>query len=209
MTNKIADISIVDYGVSNVGSIQNMLRKIGFSVEVISSPEKILSSKKIILPGVGSFDNGMSALEGLGLVEAIKVKLLSEKTPFLGICLGMQLLSNGSEEGIKAGLGIIPGKCVKIRPAGLNPVKVPHMGWNVPVVIQDNVVLGVSDKSSRFYFTHSYHFVCENQDNVIAIVDHGANLTAMVQQKNVFGVQFHPEKSHRFGISILTNFGRL
>jgi imidazole glycerol-phosphate synthase subunit HisH len=207
--NQIADISIVDYGVSNVGSIQNMLRKIGFSVEIVSSPEKILSSKKIILPGVGSFDNGMAALEDLCLVEAIKVKLLSEKTPFLGICLGMQLLSNGSEEGCKAGLGIISGECVKIRPTDSNPVKVPHMGWNVPVVLQDNAILEMSDETARFYFTHSYHFVCDNQDDVLATVNHGIDLTAIVQHKNVFGVQFHPEKSHRFGINILSNFGML
>jgi len=207
--SQTADISIIDYGVSNVSSINNMLKKIGFNVEVISSPQKILRAKRIILPGVGSFDNGMSALEDLGLDDAIKAKMLGGQTPFLGICLGMQLLSNGSEEGIKDGLGIIPGRCVKIRSVDDNTIKVPHMGWNVPEVLQKNALVDTSKRSTRFYFTHSYHFVCDNQDHVIAVVEHGAKLTAVVQQKYVFGVQFHPEKSHRFGMSVLINFGRL
>lgn len=202
-------ISIVDYGVVNLGSIRNMLKKLGFAVELVSTPHAVAQAKKIILPGVGAYDHGVAALENLGLIGPLREQAAGGATPMLGICLGMQLLGNGSEEGDKAGLGIIDGGCVRFKFSQGSPLKVPHMGWNVPVPRRPSVLLAGLEERARFYFTHSYHFVCERPDDVLAIVTHGTEFAAAIQRVNVMGVQFHPEKSHRFGMTLLRNFGSI
>ena len=202
-------ISVVDYGAVNLGSIRNMLHKLGFEVELISTPADVDQATKILLPGVGAFDQGISALAELGLVEPLRNRALEKKVPILGICLGMQLLGQGSEEGSLAGLGIIHGRCARFRlPAG-STLKVPHMGWNVPLIRRDSPLVHGIDPNARFYFTHSYHLVCDDPQDVLATVNHGIEFTAMIQRDNVMGTQFHPEKSHRFGMAILRNFGAI
>jgi glutamine amidotransferase len=200
-------ISIVDYGVANLGSICNMLRKLRFAYELVSSADGISNATKIILPGVGAFDHGMKALSSLDLISPLRERVIGDRVPILGICLGMQLLGEGSEEGSARGIGIVAASCVRFRFPPESPLKVPHMGWNELVVRRSSDLLNTLEDRSRFYFTHSYHLVCESQDDVLAHAVHGIEFTAAVQRENIMGVQFHPEKSHRFGITLLRNFG--
>ena len=200
-------ISIVDYGVSNLGSIRNMLRKLGIDSELVATPAQVASARKLILPGVGAFDHGVANLMERGLIDPIKAKVLDEQVPILGICLGMQLLGKGSEEGSRDGLGLIEGVCVRFRLPEDSGLKVPHMGWNETVPRRESPLLTGLEVGARFYFTHSYHLVCEDTEDVLAVASHGPDFTAIIERKNVMGVQFHPEKSHRFGMTLLRNFG--
>lgn len=202
-------ISIIDYGVVNLGSIQNMLRYLEIDAKLAITPEDVEAAEKILLPGVGAFDHGMAALHAKGLAEPVREKALSSEVPVLGICLGMQLLARGSEEGSAAGLGVIQGYCRKIRPEPGSPERVPHMGWNVPDIRRPSPLTRDFDRNARFYFTHSFHLVCDDPDDVLATVRHGIDFTAMVAHENVMGAQFHPEKSHRFGMALLRNFGAM
>lgn len=202
-------ISVIDYGVVNLGSIRNMLRKLGFEVELASTPAAVSAARKIILPGVGAFDHGVNALAELGLIEPLRYKAADNSTPILGICLGMQLLGKGSDEGSLRGLGLIEGACVRVRMPHGSTLKVPHMGWNEPVPKRASPLLKGLDLRARFYFTHSYHLVCDDPADVLATATHGIEFTAMIERGNVMGVQFHPEKSHRFGMTLLRNFGAM
>jgi glutamine amidotransferase len=205
------DISILDCGLGNFGSVQRMVEKVGGVARRITKKEEILNSKKIILPGVGSFDRGMSLLEDLDLVTALRAFSNAPDAKLLGICLGMQLLFDESEEGVKAGLGLIPGKVLKLSPSD-NKLRVPHMGWNEVDVCKANKLIPYCHDiklKPRFYFVHSYHVVCKNIENLIATADYGGKVAAVVSSENVFGVQFHPEKSHRFGVDLIANFVRL
>ena len=198
-------IAVIDYGMGNIGSILNMLRKIGAPGVAVQSPEDLLRATHVILPGVGAFDRGMEHLHERRLVDALNAATLERHTPLLGICLGMQLLCEGSEEGQAPGLGWIRGQCVRFAFPRETGLKVPHMGWNELDVTADNPLL---DRGSRprFYFVHAYHMQCAEGDNVIAIANYGSRFTAAVRRNNVFGVQFHPEKSHRFGIELFRRF---
>ena len=202
-------ISIVDYGVVNLGSIRNMFRKLGYETTLVSTPAGIEAATKLLLPGVGAFDHGMSALTELGLVDALQSKALQDGTPLLGICLGMQMLGEGSDEGSWEGLGIIRGRSVRFELPEGSTLKIPHMGWNIPRIRASSPLVEGLDPKARFYFLHSYHFVCVDPGDVLATADHGVEFTAMIQHGNVMGTQFHPEKSHRFGMAILRNFGDL
>jgi imidazole glycerol-phosphate synthase subunit HisH len=202
-------ISVIDYGVANLGSIIKMLRKVELDAEIISSNDQVDNATKIILPGVGSFDQGMLALKERGLIEPLKKAVLKNKVPILGICLGMQLLSNGSEEGELSGLGLIEANCVKFSFPKDTSLKVPHMGWNLISPQQKNVMFHGFDKEPRFYFVHSYHMVCTKSEDIFATAHYGFDFTAMVKRDNIIGAQFHPEKSHRFGMNLFTNFGRI
>lgn len=201
-------ISIVNYGVSNTGSMINMMKKIGVPAEIVSTPAEIEHAEKIILPGVGAFDHGMSALTKLGLVASLKKRIIQDKVPLLGVCLGMQLLAKGSDEGMLEGLDFIDGYCIRFQSEGDNMIRVPHMGWNEVAIREENALLD-SLEGARFYFVHSYHFVCMNPANMLACSRYGIDFTAVVHKDNVWGVQFHPEKSHRFGMALLDNFARL
>lgn len=208
MTSATRPIAIVDYGVVNLGSIRNMLHKLGFEVVLASNPDGVEQAARLILPGVGAFDPGMEALEHLGLVDALRRKAESG-APMLGICLGMQLLSEGSAEGDRAGLGIVPGRCHRLQADPERRIRVPHMGWNTVTPRRPNALLDGLDAHARFYFTHSYHLVCADPADVLATATHGIEFTAMIHRANVLGMQCHPEKSHRYGMAVLRNFGAL
>ncbi len=202
-------IVIVDYGIGNLASVLNMFKKIGVKDVVISSEKEIIEkASKIVLPGVGAFDTGMNNLEHSGLISILNKKALEEKVPVLGICLGMQLLSKRSEEGVKQGLGWIDAETVKFD---LNPqlmLKVPHMGWSYISVKRNNPLVEMASKS-RFYFVHSYHVKCLNESESLATCSFGEEFTCMINKDNIFGTQFHPEKSLKFGMKLLGNFATL
>jgi imidazole glycerol-phosphate synthase subunit HisH len=198
-------ISVISYGVCNLGSMLNMLRKINVEACEAATPAAIEKAEKIVLPGVGAFDNGMKALNALGLAEPLRDRVVNGKVPILGVCLGMQLLGTGSEEGVQTGLGLIQGACVKLRPPEAAGVKIPHMGWNTVQPKKAGPLLEKLD-APRFYFVHSYHLVCKDPADVLATAHYGMDFTVMVQRGNIYGAQFHPEKSHRYGMTLLGNF---
>ncbi len=198
-------ISVVDYNMGNIGSIVNILRYVGCTdVKVTTSKEDIDKADKLILPGVGAFDEGIRALKRQGLFEAIREAAETRKIPIMGICLGMQLLGISSEEGKEEGFGLIPFSCKKFSVDGL---KVPHMGWDyVEVKNGDTRLTRDVPRVQRYYFVHSYHAVCTDERNVLMTCDYGETFPAAVYSENVYGFQFHPEKSHQFGKRIFMNF---
>lgn len=206
-------ILIVDYGAGNLASIQNMLKKVGHRSILSSDADEIRAARRIILPGVGAFDHGMKGLRERGLLDVLNHQVLEEKVPVLGICLGMQLLSGGSEEGESTGLGWIPARTVRFTvdsPAGDEPpLRVPHMGWADTTPTRPGGLFEGLEEEARFYFVHSYHVVPEEESAVLARAHHGHEFVAAVEHENVRGVQFHPEKSHRFGMKLLENFAAL
>jgi imidazole glycerol-phosphate synthase subunit HisH len=202
-------IVMVDYGLGNLASVLNMFKKIGAKEVVVSSDQNVIAkASKILLPGVGAFDAGMSNLERSGLIPILNQKALVEKVPVLGICLGMQLLSKKSEEGIKPGLGWIDAETVKFNLDPALKLKVPHMGWDYVQVKRQNPLIE-QDSKSRFYFVHSYHVKCKDQNQSLATSNFGDEFTCMVNKDNIFGTQFHPEKSLRFGMRLLGNFAKI
>jgi imidazole glycerol-phosphate synthase subunit HisH len=200
-------ITIIDYGVGNLNSIRNMLKRQGIPSVISSAREDIKQASKIILPGVGAFDSAMTKINSLQLDGILKEKA-AEGIPFLGICLGAQLLLEGSEEGNLKGLGLIKGWCRKFDQLAIAPLKVPHMGWS-EITINGPHPLLPSETVSRFYFVHSYYLACDNEENVFAKAFYGHEFACGIMNRNIFGVQFHPEKSHRFGAQLLTNFASL
>lgn len=201
-------IVIVDYGMGNLGSIANMLKKIGTESLITADPAKIESAQKLILPGVGAFDSGMANLAHRNLIAVLNQKVLQNKTPVLGVCLGMQLLTKASQEGSLPGLGWIDASTVKFDlPAG-SSLKVPHMGWNTVKVFRSHPLFERLEQEARFYHVHSYHVVCSTKE-ALAMTEYGYDFVSAVACENVFGVQFHPEKSHRFGMQLLKNFVEL
>ena len=200
-------IIIVDYGLGNLGSIYNMLKKIGAEAEISSDPARILEAGKLLLPGVGAFDNGMKNLEELGLISVLEKKVISEKTPLLGICLGMQLLTKRSEEGAREGLGWIDAETVKFNFTGTEgKLKVPNMGWNHVQVVKESKLMKDMYPEPRFYFVHSYHVKCNDPEDELLKSDYGFGYTSGFERDNIIGVQFHPEKSHKYGMKLLQNF---
>ncbi len=199
-------ITIIDYGAGNIGSVLNMIRHVGGLAEVTGNAAGVLGAKKVLLPGVGSFDNAMARLARLGLVEPLKERAQSG-VPFLGICLGMQLLAKESEEGCMAGLGLIPGRVRRFRFEGeAAKLKIPHMGWNRVTPVRAHPLGQGMEEGARFYFVHSYYFDCEHAEDVLLRSEYGHEFTSGVQRGNVMGVQFHPEKSHRYGMQLIRNF---
>lgn len=199
-------IIIIDYQMGNIGSILNMLKKIGAPGMISSDPDVILKADKLILPGVGAFDQGMANLERLGLINVLNEKVKNSGTPILGICLGMQLMTKSSEEGKSAGLGWIDAKTVRFYHDPSLRLKVPHMGWNSIIPKKESVLLADMYSDPRFYFVHSYHVVCNNQNDVLATTHYGYDFTSAFQHNNIIGVQFHPEKSHKYGMRLLKSF---
>jgi imidazole glycerol-phosphate synthase subunit HisH len=202
-------ITIVNYGFGNVGSIFNMLKKIRIKSKITSEHDEILSAEKIILPGVGHFDWAMKKINENGLRNILDRKALEEKIPILGICLGMQLFTKSSEEGQLSGLGWVPAKTVRFRFSKESNLKIPHMGWNLVQRATRSPLTENFESGHRFYFVHSYHIQVEDEKYSILKTEHGYLFDSAIQNENIFGVQFHPEKSHRFGMKLLENFAKL
>jgi len=200
-------IVVVDYGLGNLGSIANMLKKIGAHAVVSSDPAVVEKADKLILPGVGAFDAGMKNLETRGLIPLLNYRVLEQKTPILGVCLGMQLLCKRSEEGQLPGLGWLDAEVIRFKFDGnIANLKIPHMGWNTLAVRQPHPLFADLEAENRFYFVHSYHVVCADMGNVLAQTNYGFDFASAVVKDNIMGVQFHPEKSHKFGMRLYKNF---
>jgi len=201
-------ITVINYGMGNLGSLINMFKRIGVKASIESDPERIRKAEKIVLPGVGAFDSAMSSINKVpGMIETLNHKALVEKIPILGVCLGMQLFTRCSEEGNLPGLGWIPASTLRFpKHQGL---KVPHMGWNIARSNSDSkLMLNVIDES-RYYFVHSYYVHVEDQTNSLMKTNYGIEFDSAIGKENIYGVQFHPEKSHRYGMQILQNFAKL
>lgn len=202
----MTEVAIVNVGLGNIASVANILKKVGAQANIISEPNKILRYQKIILPGVGHYDEGVKRLRETGFFDAIQFVAKEANPHILGICLGMQLLCRGSEEGTSPGLGIIAANVAKFSFSSGSKRKVPHMGWNVVVSSRENRLLPVSIAERRFYFVHSYKVIPDDSSIIIGKSSYGEDFCSAFQQGNVFGVQFHPEKSHRFGADMMRNF---
>lgn len=202
-------ITIIDYGLGNLGSILNMCKKIQVPAEITRDISKISAAKKILLPGVGAFDIAMQKIEECGILPVLNQKALVDKVPFLGICLGMQILTERSDEGTLPGLGFINGETKKFVFED-STLKIPHMGWNTIINMKDSQLTLEMDKEEyRFYFVHSYYVKCKNEADVVCKTTHGIKFDSIIQNENIYGAQFHPEKSHRFGMKLLSNFASI
>ena len=201
-------VTIIDYGVGNLNSIKNMLKKIGIEAVISSTTADIESADKLILPGVGSFEYGMNKLRRSPFFDILQQKVLKNKTPILGVCLGAQLLLNGSEEGQSVpGLGWIEGKALRFDQGKMaDNYKVPHMGWNELQVKKESRLFTDMYNNQRYYFVHSYHMACYQEADILAESNYSYNFVAAVEKENILGVQFHPEKSHKFGMKLYENF---
>lgn len=199
-------IAIVDYGVGNLGSVANMFRKVGAKdVTITSDPAALRAARGLVLPGVGHFDSGVRHLRERNLVEVLNECVLERRTPVLGICLGMQLLARRSEEGSEPGLGWIAADVVRFPDRGAE-LPVPHMGWNEVTPVDEVLFSGLPPGDSRFYFVHSFYIRCDDERDVAGWTRYGDRFASSVRAGHVFGTQFHPEKSHRFGMKVLSNF---
>jgi len=204
-------IVVVDYGMGNLGSIANMFKKVGALAIVSGRLEDIEGADKLVLPGVGSFDNGMRNIRERGLLHVLAEKVGRRRTPILGICLGMQLLTQRSEEGQLPGLGWVDAETIRFAfaPDLRPPLKIPHMGWNTVLPASSDSLFSGMAEQPRFYFVHSYHVVCRQAEDVLARAQYGLQFCAALRAGHIFGVQFHPEKSHKYGMQLLRNFAGL
>ena len=200
-------VTIVDYGMGNLGSIQNMFKRIGVRASITSSPAELARAAKILLPGVGAFDGAMEKIDSSGLREVLDEKALRERVPVLGICLGMQLLTRASDEGDLPGLGWIDATTRRFP--NQQDLKIPHMGWNVVSPQRPHPLTEGLPAQSRFYFVHSYYVSVADERDSLLKTHYGVTFDSAIGHANICGAQFHPEKSHRFGMQLLTNFARL
>ena len=201
------NLVVVDAGIGNLGAIPNMLKRIGATAHITNRADEIAAADRLILPGVGAFDAAMRTLNELGIVETLTHKALVERVPVLGVCLGMQLLFGGSEEGDIPGLGWLGGQNVKFRLDGSDrSLRIPHMGWNYAAPANGSALLADFEQTPRFYFAHSYHVECDDPADVAGWTTYGYRFASAVQHENIGGIQFHPEKSHRFGLKVFENF---
>jgi glutamine amidotransferase len=203
-------IAIIDYGLGNVKAFAHVYKNLNIPFIIAQKPDDLLNAAKIILPGVGAFDHAMERLNASGMHELLDDMVLRKNMPVLGVCVGMQMLANFSEEGKLPGLKWIDGEVKKfISPAVNDSFYIPHMGWNNISPIHGNKLLNGLDENSRFYFLHSYYFHCSSPETSLAVTNYGIRFSCVVNKKNIYGVQFHPEKSHQWGIQLLKNFAEL
>lgn len=198
-------IGIIDYGMGNVGSLSNMIERLGEPVYIISKPDELELAEKLVLPGVGSFDNGMNQLTLKGFKDPLSYLVIDKKIPILCICLGMQLITKKSEEGLENGLGWIDAECLRFKFPDPQ-FKVPHMGWNSVLLKRESLLSRYIPENPRFYFVHSFYVKCHEESDVFATSDYGIIFTSMIQRNNIYGTQFHPEKSHKYGLSVIKSF---
>jgi len=199
-------VTIINYGMGNIGSIANMIERIGYKSIIASDVSQIESADKIILPGVGNFDKAMYNINQSGLRDVIKKMASENKIPILGICLGMQIMCKKSEEGCEAGLGLIDAEVKRFSFSQKDKLKIPHMGWNTVKAYKNEPLFAAIQKEPRFYFVHSYHVVCHNSADILTTTEYGYEFHSSFSNNNILGVQFHPEKSHKFGMQLLKNF---
>jgi len=202
-------IAIPGIPCGNFASVLRMIQKCGGDARIVSSPDGLARYQKVIIAGVGAFDYGMASLRHGGWTDVLGDLALQRKVPVLGICLGMQLMCSASEEGGLPGLGWVDAEVRRLSPEPGSGLKVPHMGWNTVRVLRPNPLLDADDGEQRFYFVHSYYVACRRDDDVLATAQHGKDFAAAFNRDNIYGVQFHPEKSHRFGMALLRNFVNL
>lgn len=203
-------IAIVNYGSGNIQAIGNIYTRLRIPFTVVTQPEELVAAERIILPGVGAFDQAMNELDASGMREALDRAVLQEKKQILGICVGMQLLAHSSEEGSAKGLGWIDGAVKRFDQGGAQQVlRLPHMGWNTVAPRRVSPLFRDVDLETGYYFLHSYYFSCNNPEDQLAVANYGKAFTCVVQRANVCGVQFHPEKSHQAGIQLLKNFATI
>lgn len=200
-------IAIVDYGSGNIQAIGNIYRRLGIPFVLARRPEDLATADRILLPGVGAFDQAMNELDQSGMRSALDQSVLEDGKPILGICVGMQLLANSSEEGVARGLGWIDAKVKRFDLSTIaQATHLPHMGWNTVTLLRDDTLFDGIDLSSGYYFLHSYHFYCHDPADELAETRYGIRFTSVVKRRRIYGVQFHPEKSHQAGVQLLKNF---
>lgn len=203
-------IAILDYGLGNILAFANVYKRLNIQVTVARNEEQLRDASKIILPGVGAFDHAMQLLEQSGMRGALDDLVIKQRVPVLGICVGMQIIAGSSEEGALPGLGWIDGRVRKIDPSTLpGATRLPHMGWNDVEPVRPSGLFAGLERDARFYFLHSFYFQCHREENILAVSDYGTQFSCAVCADNVYGVQFHPEKSHGFGVQLLKNFAEL
>lgn len=200
-------IAIIDYGLGNIGAFANAYDKLNIPVLIARTTDDLKKATRVILPGVGAFDHAIELLEKSGMRTTLEELVLRRHLPVLGICVGMQILANSSEEGTLPGLGWIAGEVKKIDASKLvHNTHLPHMGWNDVQPIRKSNLFQNLEHDARFYFLHSYFFQCKKNEDVLALTDYGGRFASAVNAANIYGVQFHPEKSHQWGIQLLKNF---
>lgn len=203
-------ITVVDYGMGNLRSISNKFGDMGIKVLVSSDPEDIKKASKLILPGVGHFASGIRNLRDSGLLDILQEKVIVDKIPILGICLGMQLFTDFSEEGGVQGLGWVKARTIRFNfDTKAKGLKIPHMGWNSIAKKKASDLLNGIDGDVLFYFEHSYYIVCDNHEDILSTTDYGCGFVSSIQKGNIYGTQFHPEKSHKGGLQLLKNFVKI
>lgn len=203
-------IHIVDYGLGNIQAFLTMFKRMGMDATRAKTPDDLIGASKIILPGVGAFDHAIELLDQSGMRPILEALVLKDKVPVLGICVGMQILATSSDEGHLAGLGWVPGKVRAFRGNEQSAsLPLPHMGWNDVKPKPDSPLFAGLESDARFYFLHSYYFECDAPSHVDAVASYGFDFSCAVSADNVYGVQFHPEKSHHFGTKLLKNFAEL
>ncbi|WP_160714442.1 imidazole glycerol phosphate synthase subunit HisH [Chitinophaga solisilvae] len=203
-------ITIIDYGVGNIRAFENVYKQLNIPITIATTTTALENATRIILPGVGAFDYAMEQLNKSGMRECLNEKVLVQRVPVLGICVGMQMLANRSDEGVLNGLGWIDGEVRKFDPAQINQAtQLPHMGWNDVQPKSDNGLFTELTTNSKFYFLHSYYFKAHRNQDILAVTNYGDEFSSAVNAGNIYGVQFHPEKSHHYGIRLLKNFANL